>query len=183
MARLSYILPLTALLLLAGVFFASLRMIESGDKTINVVPSALIGKPAPSFALPPLSGRGDKGLATSDFIGKVTVVNVFASWCVPCRAEHPVVERLARMGVATVHGIAYKDKPAAAKKWLLELGDPYAAIGVDESGRIGIDWGVYGVPETFIVGPDGVIRHKHVGPMTPRVLEEEILPAIRKLGS
>ena len=183
MARLSFILPLAGLVLLAGVFFAYLRMIESGDKVVNDLPSALIGKPAPAFALPPLPGRSDKGLATADFMGKVSVVNVFASWCIPCKAEHPVVERLARLNVAAVYGINYKDKPDAAKKWLAELGDPYAAIGADESGRVGIDWGVYGVPETFIVGPDGIIRHKHVGPLTPKVLDEEILPAIRKLGS
>ena len=182
MARLSFILPLVALVLLAGIFFAYLRGIESG-RAINTVPSALINKPAPQFSLPPLPGYTGKGLATADFMGKVSVVNVFASWCVPCRVEHPVIEKLARMGVAPVYGINYKDKPDAAKKWLAELGDPYAAIGADESGRVGIDWGVYGVPETFIVGPDGLIRHKHVGPLTPRALEEEILPLIRKLGS
>jgi cytochrome c biogenesis protein CcmG/thiol:disulfide interchange protein DsbE len=181
MTRLSFVLPLAALVLLAGVFFAYLRMIENG-KEISDLPSALIDKPAPQFSLPPLAGH-DKGLATADFMGKVSVVNVFASWCIPCRAEHPVIERLAKLNVAPVYGINYKDKAADAQQWLKNFGDPYTAVGADESGRVGIDWGVYGVPETFIVGPDGMIRLKHVGPLTPQALEEEILPAIRKLGS
>ena len=181
MGRLSLFLPLAAFVVLAGVFFFYLNMIRTGERVINVVPSALIDKPVPAFALPGLPDHPGGGFTSASFGGKVTAVNVFASWCIPCRAEHPVVESLAQMNVATVYGLNWKDKPAAAMKWLAELGDPYAAVGSDESGRAGIEWGVYGVPETYVVGPDAIIRYRHVGPMTPYVLENKILPLIRDL--
>ena len=167
--------------MLAGVFLGYLQMVRSGEKSVSVVPSALIDKPVPAFSLPPLPGRAGDGLSTDSFGGKVAVVNVFASWCIPCRAEHPVIEQLAKMGIADVYGLNWKDKPEAALKWLAELGDPYGAVGSDPSGRAGIEWGVYGVPETYVVGPDGVVRYRYVGPMTPDVLDHNIVPLIRKI--
>src|SRR3972149_4821977 len=120
----------------------------------QVLPSAMVGKPAPQFDLPPLPGLKDEkpGLATADLLGKPSLVNVFASWCVPCKAEHPLLLRLQDSGVAPLYGINYKDKTEDAVRWLTELGDPYARIGVDADGRVGIDFGVYGVPETYVVG-------------------------------
>ena len=110
------------------------------------------------------------------------MVNVWASWCDPCKAEHPLVEQLARSGLATVYGLNYKDEPSDALRWLADLGNPYTEIGADRNGRVGIDWGVYGVPETFIVDREGRIRHKHVGPMTAEAIDGEIEPILRVLG-
>ena len=182
MSRLSYLLPLAAFVVLAAVFATYLGMMRTGERVVNVVPSALIAKPVPAFALPPIAGGRGKGFSTADLTGKVSVVNVFASWCIPCRAEHAVVTRLAEMKVAAVYGLNYKNKAADALKWLAELGDPYDEIGADVDGRVGIDWGVYGVPETFVIDRQGIIRHKHVGPMSAQVLERDILPIIEKLN-
>ena len=182
MGRLAYVLPLAGFLLQSGVFFGYLQMIRSGEKAVNVVPSALIDKPVPAFDLPPIASYAKPGLSSGDLKGKVSVVNVFASWCIPCRAEHEVVIRLAGMGVAAVYGLNYKNDPAQAIAWLTELGDPYAAIGADTNGQVGIDWGVYGVPETFVIDPDGNIRFKQVGPLTVQVLERDVLPVIRELS-
>lgn len=156
-------------------------------KDPKIIPSALIDKPVPDFTLPPIEngtaeGYG-KGLASGDLKkGGISVVNVFASWCIPCRAEHPFITRLAKMKVARVYGLNYKDKPKEALHWLKELGDPYFTIGADFKGRVGIDWGVHGVPETFIVDGQGQIRYRHVGPLNRELLDEKILPVIRKLG-
>lgn len=129
------------------------------------IPSVLIGKPVPEFILPPVEGR-TSGLQTSDLhSGEVQVVNVFASWCLPCRAEHPFLMELSKSGKVTLSGINYKDRPDKAKKWLDEVGDPFERTGADRSGRVSIDWGVYGIPETFIVDGDGNIRMKYVGPL------------------
>ena len=144
------------------------------------IPSPLIGKPVPNFDLPPVKGRA-LGLATSDLKGQVALVNVFASWCVACREEHPVLMDLGRKGIVPIHGLNYKDKPDDAKAWLDELGDPYTRTGADISGRVAIDWGVYGVPETFVVDRNGIIAYKQIGPITPKVLDDTILPFIRKL--
>ncbi len=144
------------------------------------IPSPLIGKPVPEFSLPPVKGR-TLGLATADLKGQVALVNVFASWCVACREEHPVLMELGRKGIVPIHGLNYKDKPDDAKTWLDELGDPYTRTGADISGRVAIDWGVYGVPETFVVDRKGMIAYKQIGPITPKVLEDTILPLIRKL--
>ena len=175
MKRFFHILPLAVFALLVVYLAVGLTMDP------KVIPSALIDKPVPEFVLPPIAGARSKGFTDDDLRGGLSVVNVFASWCLPCRAEHPQVARLAAMGVAKVYGLNYKDAAADARKWLRDLGDPYAEIGADTDGRVGIDWGVYGVPETFIVDVEGRIRHKHVGPMTPDALSGEILPIIKTL--
>jgi cytochrome c biogenesis protein CcmG/thiol:disulfide interchange protein DsbE len=146
----------------------------------STLPSALVGKPAPDFALPPLPGRDAHGFASTDLGGQPALVNVFASWCVPFRIEHPLLVRLAEQGVV-IHGINYKDRPEDAKAWLAELGDPFRRIGADRNGRVGIEWGVYGVPETFVIDRDGHIAYRHVGPLQPRDLERTILPLLEKL--
>lgn len=142
------------------------------------LPSALLGKPVPDFALPPVLGR-EEGLSTQDLIGHVSLVNVFASWCVPCRAEHPLFMELSAIGEVPLYGINYKDPPDQARAWLDELGDPYARIGADINGRAGIEWGVYGVPETYVIAPDGTIAYRHVGPITRAILRETLLPIVR----
>ena len=172
--RLLFILPVALLIGLAVLFATGLRHDPS------IVPSVLLDKPAPVFDLPPLS-EDKPGLATVDLNGKVSLVNVFASWCGPCRVEHPLFMRLAEQGEVPVYGINYKDAPADAKRWLNDLGDPYTRIGVDRDGRVAIEWGVYGVPETFVIDREGTIRFKHVGPLSPEVLEETILPLVRNL--
>lgn len=175
--RLFYILPLTVFLIMAVYFAIGLT------KDPKILPSALIDKPIPEFVLPPIEGGPGKGFSSADLRGKgVSVVNVFASWCVPCRIEHPQITRLAQLKVATLYGLNYKDKPENALKWLAELGDPYAAHGADPRGRVGIDFGVYGIPETFIIDTDGIIRYKYVGPIDAARLEKVILPIIKKFS-
>ena len=146
----------------------------------TLVPSPLIGKPVPEFALGPVQGR-TLGLSSEDLREEVTLVNVFASWCVACRDEHPLFLALEREGVVPIHGLNYKDAPPDAAAWLDALGDPYTRVGADLDGRVGLDWGVYGVPETFVVDGNGRIAYKHIGPVTPRVLDEIILPLVRGL--
>ena len=173
-----YALPALAFLGLVGVFFWRLNQTGQGD-TPNVIPSALIDKPAPSFDLPPLYA-GRPGLRTADLRGRVTLVNFFASWCIPCRAEHPVLGDAAKRGIALV-GINYKDKPENAKAFLAELGDPFRVVAVDGESRTGIDFGVYGVPESYLVDKNGVIRDKIVGPLTPDIVRDRLLPLAEKL--
>jgi cytochrome c biogenesis protein CcmG/thiol:disulfide interchange protein DsbE len=172
------LLPLVVFAGLAAIFLIRL---QSGVDT-DFVPSALVGKPAPEFDLAPLDPPLP-GLKRADLLGQVSVVNVFASWCVPCRDEHPQLQRLAADGRARLVGIDYKDAGDNARRFLGELGNPYAAIGVDAAGRTAIDWGVYGVPETFIIGRDGIIRYKHVGPISDEDLTRVILPEIEKAGA
>lgn len=174
MRRLLYLLPF---LLFIGVGVAFYLGFERDPRDI---PSALIDKPVPAFDLPPLPGRTE-GLSAERLKGDVTLVNVFASWCIPCKAEHPVITRLAREQGVTVRAINHKDKAEDALNWLARNGDPYSSIGVDLDGRVSIDWGVYGVPETFLIDRQGRIRFKHVGPLTPQVVEEQILPMIKHL--
>jgi cytochrome c biogenesis protein CcmG, thiol:disulfide interchange protein DsbE len=147
----------------------------------STLPSPLIDKPVPTFELPSLAGRAGPGFSSADLEGRVSLVNVFASWCVPCRVEHPLLMALAEDGVA-IYGIDYKDPADKAAGWLAELGDPYRAIGADQDGRVAIDWGVYGVPETFVVDREGRIRHRHVGPLQPRDIEETIRPLLAELA-
>ena len=172
--RLVFLIPLAIFVALAAVFL--IRLESAGN--LEAVPSALVGKPAPDFDLPPLDGAGRPGFASDDLKGPVTVVNVFASWCGPCRIEHPHLVALARDDRIRMVGINYKDVPDNAVRFLAELGNPYDAIGVDGRGRTAIDWGVYGVPETFVVDGEGIIRYKHIGPIDARSLENDIRPAI-----
>ena len=144
------------------------------------IPSALIDKPAPDFSLPAVQGR-ELGLGTEDLKGQVSLVNVFASWCVACRAEHPLLTELGRQGVVAIHGLNYKDRPQDAAEWLDRYGDPYTRTGADIDGRVGIEFGVYGVPETFVVDKNGVIVEKIIGPVTPHILKEKLLPLIADL--
>lgn len=144
------------------------------------IPSVLINKPAPQFDLPALPGR-DPGLATSDLHGQPVLVNVFASWCVSCRFEHPILLGMKERGEVPIYGLNYKDKPNEAVAWLDKLGDPYDRIGADRNGRVGIDFGVYGVPETFIIDSNGVIVDKVTGPITPDILKNKIRPLLKEL--
>jgi cytochrome c biogenesis protein CcmG, thiol:disulfide interchange protein DsbE len=148
----------------------------------RLVPSPLIGKAVPEFELPPVQGR-TLGLTNLDLKGEVSIVNVFASWCTACRQEHPLLMALSKQKVVPIHGLNYKDKPQDAADWLDELGDPYTRIGADIDGMVGIDWGVYGVPETFIVGKDGIIAYKHIGPITKKDWDEKLFPLINDLRS
>jgi cytochrome c biogenesis protein CcmG/thiol:disulfide interchange protein DsbE len=169
-----FILPLVLLVGLVAIFAVSL------DRDPGLVRSVLIDKPAPATVLPPLEGSGVPGLDPAALTGQVTVVNVFASWCIPCRAEHPMLEALKTETGAKLVGINQKDAPENAMAFLTELGNPYDAIGVDGNGRASIDWGVYGVPETFVVNAEGIITYKHIGPISAQSLEAEVLPAIEK---
>ncbi|WP_181705210.1 DsbE family thiol:disulfide interchange protein [Chthonobacter rhizosphaerae] len=171
-------LPLLLFAALAALFYVRLY---AGDP--SELPSALIGRPVPAFELPPVEGLARNGapvpgFSAADLKGEVTVVNVWASWCGPCRAEHPLLVELARDDRFRLVGLNYKDSPANATRFLNALGNPFSAVGADQSGRVGIDWGVYGVPETFVVGRDGTIAFKHVGPLDPDSLATRLKPAI-----
>jgi len=144
------------------------------------VPSPLIGKTAPAFTLAQLH-EPSKTLGPADLKGQVWLLNVWASWCVTCREEHPLLVGLAKANLVPIVGLDYKDETAAGKRWLAQHGDPYTVSVVDRDGRVGIDWGVYGVPETFVVDKTGTIRHKQIGALTAEVLEQKILPLIREL--
>jgi cytochrome c biogenesis protein CcmG/thiol:disulfide interchange protein DsbE len=178
--RLIVFVPLLAFLALAGLF-----MLRLGAGDPSRIPSALIGQPAPPTDLPPLAGleRDGKpvpGLDGSDLKGHVTVLNVWASWCVPCRDEAPLLMELAADPRIRVIGINYKDQPDNARRFLGRFGNPFVANGADVNGRAAIEWGVYGVPETFIVGRDGRIAYKLIGPITPDNLGQALKPAIEK---
>ena len=175
MRRLVYILPVLLFVVVAGYFFLGLR------RDPGLLPSALIDKPAPAFALPGLGAR--PGIASADLAGKVVLVNFFASWCAPCRVEHPLLMRLAEEGRVTLWGVNYKDKPADASRLLTQLGDPYGRIGVDENGRTAIDFGVYGVPETYVIDKQGRIRYRQVGPISAETWDRVLLPLVKQLGA
>ncbi len=172
MAR--YLLPLGIFGLLVALLFVGLSL------NPREVPSPLINKPAPTFTLPQLQEPG-KNLSRQDLLGKVYLFNVWASWCVSCRDEQPVLTEFARSKQVELYGLNYKDQRADAQRWLQMFGNPYVASAFDADGRVGIDWGVYGVPETFIVDRNGVIRYKHIGPVTQNDLETKIMPVVRKL--
>jgi cytochrome c biogenesis protein CcmG/thiol:disulfide interchange protein DsbE len=167
--------PAAVFLALAGFFLVA---VFRGDPSL--VPSPLIGREVPQFSLPGIGGVDRPGLSTSDFgQGQPVIVNVWASWCVPCRDEHQVLESLKRLTTAPIYGLNYKDTAEGARSFLEELGNPFTRIGADTKGRVAIDWGVYGVPETYIVDGKGHIAYKHVGPLTPEIIDAEILPLLR----
>ena len=178
--RILLLLPLALFLALTALFLVRLF---SGDP--SRIPSALIGHPAPAIDLPPMQGleRNGKpipGLSAADFRGNVTVVNVWASWCIPCRDEAPFLLELGGDTRIRLVGINYKDQPDNARRFLNRYGNPFLASGVDQNGRAAIEWGVYGVPETFLIGRDGRIAHKLVGPLGAENFEREMKPAIEK---
>ena len=169
-----YFLPLGGFILLCGLLFFGL------GNDPKKVPSPFIGKPAPAFDLPRLYVEGET-LAPQDMQGKVWILNVWASWCVACRAEHGVITKLINDTGIEVIGLNYKDENGDAKRWLTQFGNPYYAIAVDMDGRTGIDWGVYGVPETFVIDKKGIVRLKHIGPVTEEDLSKELIPLIETL--
>ena len=164
-----FLLPLAIFILLIGFLAVGLKLDP------REVPSPLVGKAAPAFELP-LLHQPDKRFSPGDMHGKVWLLNVWASWCVSCREEHPVLVALAKRGVMPVLGLNYKDKGDEATAWLKQFGNPYDLSVVDADGRIGIDYGVYGVPETYLIDAEGVIRYKQIGPVTAEILEQKILP-------
>jgi cytochrome c biogenesis protein CcmG/thiol:disulfide interchange protein DsbE len=171
-----YLLPLAVFIVLAVFLAIGLRLDP------REVPSPFVGKPAPQFTAP-LLGRPDVQRKRDEMLGKVWMLNVWASWCTPCREEHPLLVDYARQpGAVTIVGLNYKDATDAATRWLAQLGNPYAETLVDADGRIGIDYGVYGVPETFVIDKAGIVRVKHVGPLTAEVMREKILPLLKQLN-
>ncbi len=172
--RFSYVLPL--------IFFAVIAVAFGIGLTLDprVLPSTLIGKPVPEFDLPPVQGR-ELGLSSDDLKGEFSLVNVFASWCAECRVEHPFLMELAKSGLLPIHGLNYKDKPDDAANWLDTLGDPYTRTGADLKGRVSIDWGVYGVPETFLIDQQGRIVHKHIGALNWTLFNEKVLSIVERL--
>jgi cytochrome c biogenesis protein CcmG/thiol:disulfide interchange protein DsbE len=169
-----FLIPLGIFLVLAVFLAVGLKL------NPREVPSPLIDKPAPAFRLGQLQ-LADRTLSPDDLKGKVWVLNVWASWCVACLEEHPILVEFSKQGVVPVYGLNYKDERGAALAWLGKHGNPYAVSIVDADGRVGIDYGVYGVPETFVIDKAGVIRYKRIGPVTPEILEQKIVPLVRQL--
>ena len=169
-----FIWPLVAFLVLAGFLFVGLGL------NPREVPSPLIGKPAPAFTLPQLHNP-KKQFSTEEMKGKVWLLNVWASWCVSCREEHPLLVSLSEQNIVPIYGLDYKDKREDGMRWLQKGGDPYVLSISDSEGRIGIDYGVYGVPETYVIDKQGVIRYKQIGPITSQALRENILPLVAQL--
>ena len=170
-----YLLPLVVFLAMAGFLYVGLGL------NPNDVPSPLVNKPAPQFELSQLHATQQR-VSGSDMLGKVWLLNVWASWCVACRQEHPLLMQLARTGEVPIVGLNYKDGRSVAIKWLEDFGDPYVVSGFDEDGRVGVDFGVYGVPETYVIDKEGIIRHKHIGPIGLDALQTDILPLVRELN-
>jgi cytochrome c biogenesis protein CcmG/thiol:disulfide interchange protein DsbE len=175
MKSLRFLIPLALFVALAWFLYAGLSL------NPREVPSPLIGKPAPAFALPRLDDP-TQTVKREDLLGKVWVMNVWASWCAPCREEHPLVIALAKQRNVPVIGLNYKDRPGDARNWLERLGNPYAATLIDFDGKVGIDFGVYGVPETFVIDAQGLVRFKHVGALTPQVISQKLEPLLKELG-
>jgi cytochrome c biogenesis protein CcmG, thiol:disulfide interchange protein DsbE len=174
MKALRWSIPLGILVVLVAFLWVGL------SRDPREVPSPLIGKPAPAFRLAKLHTPSET-LQTADLKGTVWLLNVWASWCVSCRAEHPLLVQLAQANIVPVYGLDYKDEPEAGRNWLARLGNPYTASIVDHDGRVGIDYGVYGVPETFVIDKAGIVRYKQIGPLTSEALQSKILPLVREL--
>lgn len=175
MKRAVFVIPILLFAALAYVLFDSLIAPPPQD-----LPSVLVDKPAPGLTLPALDGETE-GFGPADLTaGHVTVLNVFASWCVPCRTEASVLPALAHLDGVALYGMVYKDTPGKARQFLNEVGNPFSRIALDQSGRAGIEWGVYGVPETFVIDGRGVVRLRHAGPLTAGIVESQILPAIEQ---
>ena len=174
MKSLRLLLPLAVFIVLVVFLWAGL------SRDPREVPSPLVGRPAPAFQLAQLHAP-EKRLTTADMQGQVWLLNVWASWCVSCRIEHPLLVELAKANVVPVIGLNYKDKTDEGKAWLVQNGDPYRLSVVDGDGRVGIDWGVYGVPETFVIDKRGIVRYKQIGPITAEALQQKILPLVREL--
>lgn len=171
-----YLIPL-------AIFIAMLAFLGVGLKLDpREVPSPLIDKPAPAFRLQTLD-TPSRVMTPEDMRGQVWLLNVWASWCGGCREEHPVLVELAKSRAVPIYGLDYKDQPGDAHRWLADFGNPYTAIVSDPDGRAGIEYGVYGVPETFVIDKAGIIRYKQIGPITPKALQETILPLVRKLNA
>ena len=171
---LRYLIPLGIFLVLV-IFFAVGLQLDPRE-----VPSPLIDKPAPAFEVARLHEPG-KRIGTDQLRGQVWLLNVWASWCVACRSEHPHLVALARQGLVPIYGLNYKDERADALRWLQQFGDPYTVSAHDLDGRVGLDYGVYGVPETFLIDREGVIRHKHIGPLNPDIINNTIMPMVQQL--
>ena len=169
-----YLMPLGLFLVLMVFFFYGLGL------NPKLIPSPLIGQPTPEFALPKLSNPDDSFKHT-DLKGEVSLLNIWATWCSSCRHEHPVLMKIAKSNEVPIYGLYYKDDPALGINWLKEYGNPYQENAVDEDGKVGIEWGAYGTPETFVIDQQGIIRHKHVGPISWRQWETELLPLINDL--
>lgn len=174
MKKLLFAVPLILLVGLIAIFALTI------DRDPNLVRSVLIDKPAPDFTLPAVEGMDVPGFDTASLKGEPTIVNVFASWCIPCRDEHPLLEALKAETGVRLFGINHSDAPENARAFLAELGNPYDAIGADRNRRVSIDWGVYGVPESFVVDKAGTIIFKHVGPLTAESIKAELLPALER---
>jgi cytochrome c biogenesis protein CcmG/thiol:disulfide interchange protein DsbE len=174
MKRIGWSIPLVIFIVIIAFLWIGL------GRDPREVPSPLIGKPAPAFKLTQLHETG-KTLSNDDLKGKVWLLNVWASWCVSCRVEHPLLVQLGKANIVPVYGLDYKDKPDDGRAWLAQNGDPYSASIVDQDGRVGIDYGVYGVPETFVIDKSGVVRYKQIGPLTVEALQQKILPLVREL--
>jgi cytochrome c biogenesis protein CcmG/thiol:disulfide interchange protein DsbE len=169
-----YLIPLGVFIIIVGFLAIGLKLDP------RLVPSPLIDKPVPQFTLPEVKAA-DETVDSADLRGKVSLLNVWASWCVSCREEHPLLVELSRSGRATIYGLNYKDRREDAIRWLDYYGDPYIASAHDFEGKVGIDFGVYGVPETFVVDRNGVIRYKHIGPISKETLEQRIMPLLQEL--
>ena len=169
-----YLVPLIVFIVVAGFLYVGLSLDP------REVPSPFINKPAPNFTLQKLH-EPETTFSNKDMLGKVWLLNVWASWCVACRSEHPLMVQLSRANLVPIYGLNYKDVPSAAKNWLRQLGNPYIASLIDYEGNVGINYGVYGVPETFVIDKQGVIRHKVIGPVTPSILDDCVLPLVKKM--
>jgi cytochrome c biogenesis protein CcmG/thiol:disulfide interchange protein DsbE len=174
--RLLYALPILLLVLFGWLAWSAL----APDRDPHALPSALIGKPVPQLDLPPLAANAGK-LTTADVAGHVAVINFFASWCLPCKAEHPLLFDLGKDYGVPVYGIAFKDRPADTAAYIKEMGSPYAKIGLDEDGRTGLDFGLMGVPETFIVDKTGIVRYRLPMPLDPDRMRDEVGPLLKSL--